>query len=105
MDDDEEKPFIPCAPGECPFWLLAFPFCAITDSKEEVREQERSERPQLQNVKGSKAFETLFLGGKGRAPIVCCRGLDPKFAKEFLEGCGNGRGVLAFNGLGSLLTW
>lgn len=78
------------------YWVLAFPMEAITDW--EVQTPPSLSQQQFRLSEGFNAIDgyesKLFLGGKDRVPIVHGRGIDPRFAQEFIQACAVGEGVV-----------
>ena len=95
--------------GLPPFWLIAFPLQAITHTqiqqkrdpasllspaRPQGRKTGKKARAEAEKQQSMQSFTTLFLGKEGRVPVVQARGLEEKFADEFVRACAVGKAVV-----------
>ena len=90
-----------------PYWLLAFPISAITNSKVEyLKSQPSPLRPQGRRRPQNRPSEqnhmqstTLVLGKQGKVPLLHGRGVGKKFADDFIRACAEGKAMIVLRSL------
>ena len=102
---------VPKSLNRVPYWLLAFPVQAVTDSKVEyVRGSAAPMQLQPQNSARKQASKilappppqqvtTFHLGAEARVPLVHGRGISVEFADRFAHACAEGKGMIVLRSM------